>query len=53
MRHNMDVLASDTNSPHFNDQAQRYVDMEFKDVPYYKEEILKVAKETYNPGKRD
>ena len=45
--------SSDTNSPHFNDQAQRYVDMEFKDVPYYKEEILKVAKETYNPGKRD
>ena len=45
--------SSDTNSPHVNDQAQRYVDMEFKDVPYYKEEILKVAKETYNPGKRD
>lgn len=45
--------SSDVNSPHFNDQAQRYVDKQFKDVPYYKEDVLKVAEETYNPGKRD
>ena len=44
--------SSDTNSPHFNDQAQPYVDMLFKDVPYYKEDVLKFAKETYVPGKR-
>ena len=41
------------NSIHFNDQAQRYVDMQFKDVPYYKEDVIKVAEETYSPGKRD
>lgn len=45
--------SSDVNSPHFNDQAQRYVDMQFKDVPYYREDVLKVAKETYTPGKRN
>ncbi|WP_295832250.1 acylase [uncultured Winogradskyella sp.] len=45
--------SSDVNSPHFNDQAQRYADKQFKDVPYYKEDVLKVAEETYNPGKRD
>ena len=45
--------SSDINSPHFNDQAQRYADMQFKDVPYYKDDVLKVAEETYHPGKRD
>lgn len=37
-------------SPHFGDQAQRYADMKFKDVPYYKEDVLKVAEKTYHPG---
>lgn len=37
-------------SPYFNDQAQRYVDMEFKDVLYYKEDVLKNAINTYHPG---
>ena len=37
-------------SPHFNDQAQCYADMQFKDVAYYKEDVLKRAKETYKPG---
>jgi acyl-homoserine lactone acylase PvdQ len=40
-------------SPHFDDQAQRYANMQFKDVPYYKEDVLKRAKETYRPGKRE
>ena len=44
--------SGDPNSPHFNDQALRYVNMEFKDVPYYKEDVLRVAKETYKPGER-
>ncbi|MBT8300173.1 MAG: acylase [Maribacter sp.] len=39
-------------SPHFNDQAQRYADMQFKEVPFYKEDVIKRAKEKYNPGKR-
>ncbi|MDC6364172.1 MULTISPECIES: acylase [Flavobacteriaceae] len=42
--------SGDPNSPHFNDQAQRYADMEFKDAAYYKEDVLKRAKRTYKPG---
>ena len=42
--------SGDPNSPHFNDQAQRYADMQFKDVPYYREDVEKVAKKTYRPG---
>lgn len=38
------------NSPHFDDQAQRYADVEFKDVPFYKEDVLKRAVTTYKPG---
>jgi len=38
-------------SPHFDDQAQRYADGNFKDVAYYKEDVLKRAKKTYHPGK--
>ena len=30
-------------SPHFYDQAQRYVDREFKDVAYYREDVEKRA----------
>ena len=37
-------------SPHFYDQAQRYVDREFKDVAFYKEDVEKRATRTYHPG---
>lgn len=37
-------------SPHFDDQAQRYADAEFKDVAYYREDVEKRAKRTYHPG---
>ncbi len=37
-------------SPHFYDQAQRYVDREFKDVAFYKEDVEKRAIRTYHPG---
>lgn len=40
------------NSPHFDDQIQKYADVEWKDVPYYKGDVLKRAKETYRPGER-
>jgi len=40
------------NSPHFDDQIQKYADTEWKDVPFYKEDVLKRAKETYVPGRR-
>lgn len=43
---------SDPNSPHFFDQAQRYADADFKEVAYYREDVEKRAKETYQPGKR-
>ncbi|MDO1500593.1 acylase [Winogradskyella maritima] len=45
--------SGDPDSPHFNDQAQRYANVEFKDVPYYKEDVDKVAEETYKPGQRN
>ncbi|TMM59400.1 acylase [Maribacter algarum] len=44
--------SGDPNSPHFDDQIQLYADVKWKDVPYYKEDVLKRAKETYVPGKR-
>jgi len=44
--------SGDPKSPHFNDQIQKYADVQWKDVPYYKEDVLKSAKETYTPGKR-
>ena len=37
-------------SPHFNDQAQRYSDMEFKEVLYYKNDVEAHAVKTYHPG---
>ncbi|MFT6873488.1 MAG: acyl-homoserine-lactone acylase, partial [Roseivirga sp.] len=43
---------NDPSSPHFVDQAQRYVDMEFKDVAFYKEDVEARAEETYKPGDR-
>ncbi|SOE24169.1 Acyl-homoserine lactone (AHL) acylase PvdQ [Spirosomataceae bacterium TFI 002] len=42
--------SGDPSSPHFDDQVQRYIDVQFKDVPYYKEDVLKRAKKTYHPG---
>ncbi|MBX2817511.1 MAG: acylase [Saprospiraceae bacterium] len=44
--------SGDPNSPHFYDQAQPYIDVNFKDVLYYREDVEKGAKETYLPGKR-
>lgn len=44
--------SNDPNSPHFYDQAQRYADVEFKDVAFYKEDVLAKAEKTYHPGKR-
>jgi len=44
--------SSDTNSPHFDDQAQRYADGEFKDVAYYREDVEKRAGSRYHPGEK-
>ncbi len=37
-------------SPHFDDQIQKYADVDWKDVLYYREDVLKRAKKTYKPG---
>jgi acyl-homoserine-lactone acylase len=43
--------SGDSSSPHFNDQAQRYADVKFKDVAYYREEdVQKRVKMRYRPG---
>ena len=45
--------SGDPDSAHFNDQAQRYADMHFKEVPFYKDDVLKRAKRTYKPGEKE
>ncbi|MBX2945318.1 MAG: acylase [Cyclobacteriaceae bacterium] len=42
--------SGDPSSPHFFDQAQRYADVQFKDVAFYKEDVEKRAKRKYKPG---
>jgi len=37
-------------STHFGDQALMYTKGQFKDVLFYKEDILKNAEKTYHPG---
>ena len=44
--------SGDPNSPHFDDQIERYAQMDWKEVPYYREDVLKRAVETYVPGNR-
>ena len=44
--------SGDPYSPHFYDQAQRYADVQFKDVAYYREDVEARAEETYSPGNR-
>lgn len=44
--------SGDPDSPHFYDQSQRYADIEFKDVAFYREDVEARAERTYKPGKR-
>jgi acyl-homoserine-lactone acylase len=37
-------------SPHFDDQASLYSEGKFKDVWFYKKDVLKHAERTYHPG---
>jgi acyl-homoserine-lactone acylase len=37
-------------SPHFGDQAEMYTNGNFKEVLFYREDVLKNARKTYNPG---
>lgn len=42
--------SNDPSSPHFDDQAEMYVDAEFKDVAYYRDDVERRAARTYVPG---
>jgi acyl-homoserine lactone acylase PvdQ len=42
--------SGDVNSSHFGDQALMYTKGQFKDVLFYKEDVLKHAERTYHPG---
>ena len=42
--------SGDPGSSHFDDQAQRYAERDFKDVAYYKEDVERRAEKTYHPG---
>jgi acyl-homoserine lactone acylase PvdQ len=42
--------SGDPASPHFDDQAQRYAGREFKDVAFYREDVVRRAEKTYHPG---
>ena len=42
--------SGDPKSPHFNDQALMYTQGKFKDVRFYKDDVLKNAERTYHPG---
>ena len=44
--------SSDVNSRHFDDQVELYAAGLFKEVPFYREDVLKRAIETYRPGNR-
>ncbi|MGK0255118.1 MAG: acyl-homoserine-lactone acylase [Mariniflexile sp.] len=44
--------SGDPASPHFSDQAQRYADVQFKDVAYYLEDVKQRAVSTYHPGEK-
>jgi acyl-homoserine-lactone acylase len=42
--------SGNVDSKHFNDQSGMYAKGEFKDVLFYKEEVVKNAERTYHPG---
>jgi acyl-homoserine-lactone acylase len=44
-------ISGDPDSPHFDDQVDMYINGEFKDVLFYREDVEANAERTYNPGK--
>lgn len=44
--------SGDPSSPHFIDQAEMYSRGEFKDVHFYREDVLKNKKISYRPGQK-
>jgi len=43
--------SGDPSSKHFDDQLEMYTKGKFKDVLFYKEDVMKHAEKTYHPGK--
>ena len=44
--------SGDPSSPHFDDQAERYANIEFKDVLYYRKDVENGSKDRYHPGRK-
>ena len=44
--------SGDPNSKHFFDQGLMYSKGQFKDVLFYKEDVMKFAKKMYHPGEK-
>ncbi len=42
--------SGDPSSPHFFDEGKMYAEGKFKDVLFYKKDVLKHAEKTYHPG---
>ena len=45
--------SGDAESPHFSDQAEMYVQGKFKDVSFYRDDVVKNTKRTYRPGENE
>ncbi|MEX2526709.1 MAG: penicillin acylase family protein [Gemmatimonadota bacterium] len=45
-------LSNDPDSPHFNDQAERYATGNLRPVRFYREDVEAAAQRTYRPGER-
>jgi acyl-homoserine lactone acylase PvdQ len=43
---------ADPSSPHFFDQAQRYADVQFKDVAFYRADVDQRKVRSYHPGQK-
>jgi acyl-homoserine lactone acylase PvdQ len=43
-------VSGNVNSAHFTDQAEAYTQGKFKDVLFYKEDVLKHVEKRYHPG---
>lgn len=42
--------SGDPSSPHFDDQTQRYITIDWKEAAFYKKDVLQRAQKTYRPG---
>ncbi|MCC9168592.1 penicillin acylase family protein [Pontibacter harenae] len=42
--------SSDSNSPHFTDQVDGYINHDYKDITFYKKDVKRGAEKSYHPG---